>query len=52
MGNTILTPQLSTTIDNQGSAIILNGQSKNEFGFTLESGTNRRKYFKLCSRGK
>ena len=39
MGNTILTPQLPTTIDNQGSAIILNGQSKNEFGFTLESGT-------------
>ena len=39
MGNSILTPQLPTTIDNKGSAIVLNGQSKNEFGFAIESGT-------------
>ena len=39
MGNTIFTPQLPTTVDNEGSSIILNGESKYEFGFAIESGT-------------
>ena len=39
MGNSIITPQLPTTIDNQGFAVILNGESKHEFGIAIESGT-------------
>ena len=39
MGSSIITPQLPTTIDNEGSAIVLNGESKHEFGIAIESGT-------------
>ena len=39
MGNSIITPQLPTTIDNEGSAVIMNGESKHEFGIAIESGT-------------
>ncbi len=36
MGNVSYTSQQPTTIDNAGDNILLNGESKNEFRFTLE----------------
>ena len=41
MGNVAYTSQQPTTIDNAGDNIILNGESKNEFRFTLEDETNK-----------
>ena len=41
MGNVAYTSQQPTTIDNAGDNIILNGESKHEFKFTLEDQTNK-----------
>ena len=41
MGNVSYTSQQPTTIDNAGDNIILNGESKHEFKFTLEDQTNK-----------